>query len=71
MPRGKSAFSQSDITRALKGAQCAGTTVAGVEINRVGSAVKIRLILAAGAPVTPGSGENEWDVVLGDDHGSH
>jgi hypothetical protein len=74
MSRGPSALKQSDITKVLKGAQCADATVTGIEINRDGSAVKIRLTLAAdGTPVTPGSGENEWDVVLvpGDDHGAH
>jgi hypothetical protein len=54
------AFKQSDITRALKGAQAAGMAVDRVEIGNDG-----RIVLSTGLAASPeASNDNPWDKVL-------
>lgn len=63
MSRSPALFRQSDLTRALKGAQAAGLSVARVEVDASG-----KLVVVIGEPAKAAEGQptNEWDEVLGD-----
>jgi hypothetical protein len=59
MARGKLAFKQSDLTRAIRAALAAGLEIARIEIERDG-----RIVIVPGTS-TPAQPEyNEWDEVL-------
>jgi hypothetical protein len=57
----RTVFTQSDITRAVKGVLAAGEPVRGVEIGRDG-----KLVVLLGEPLEPqpAAPANEWDDVL-------
>lgn len=50
MPRGRVAFRQADLTRALRAAKAAGLEVSSIEINATGTIV---VMTAAGASPSP------------------
>lgn len=57
MARGPCAFTQSDVTRAVKGAKAAGLPVARVQIGKDGS-----ITIETGKPPEPDeTARNEWD----------
>jgi hypothetical protein len=57
MARGRLAFKQGDVTRALRGVSAAGQAVQRIEINREG-----KIVVFVGKPEErEGLGENEWD----------
>jgi hypothetical protein len=59
MSRGRQAFRQGDVTKAVKGAVNAGVTVKRVEI----SDGKIVVITSDPSPLPSETTGNEWDVV--------
>jgi hypothetical protein len=57
MPRSPCTFRQSELTRALKGAQAAGIEINRIEIDQDG-----RIIMLLGTPTAaPLEEPNEWD----------
>jgi hypothetical protein len=59
LPRRPCIFRQTDLTRALKGAQAAGIAIGRFEINKDG-----KIVVVAKKPESPRDGEderNEWD----------
>jgi hypothetical protein len=57
MSRGRQAFRQSDISRAMKAAQAAGAEVAAIEIDQDG-----RIKIVIGKPTDePAARPNPWD----------
>jgi hypothetical protein len=68
MPRGKSTFTQSDVSRAVKGVLKSGASVRRIDFNGEG----FKLILTpSSAPISPSPDANEWDEVLDDDDDAH
>lgn len=61
MPRGKQAFKQGDVTRAVKGAVNAGLDVQGVEVD--GDTGNIRVMVKKPDQPSPEEPVNEWDDV--------
>jgi hypothetical protein len=60
MARGRLAFKQTDVTRAIKAALAAGVQIARIEIDRGG-----RIVIVPGSPTLAAEPEyNEWDEVL-------
>jgi hypothetical protein len=57
MSRRAQPFTQTDVTRAAKGAVKAGLTVRRVEI------CEGKIVIIAGPPEEPPANENEWDGV--------
>lgn len=57
--RRPAAFTERDITRAIKGATKAGKDVSGARIERDGS---IQLIFGPAKPVPPSMEANPWDA---------
>ena len=55
----RSTFRQSDLTRALKGAEAAGVKIRRLEIDPDGRLV----LLVGGADAEVGQGRNPWDKV--------
>jgi hypothetical protein len=59
MARGRLAFRQGDVTRALRGVSAAGQAGQRIEINREG-----KIVVFVGKPEErEGLGENEWDKI--------
>jgi hypothetical protein len=56
------AFTQTDITKVLRGARSAGETVTRIEIDREG-----KIVALFGKAGQPANGRNEWDDVFDDD----
>jgi hypothetical protein len=57
----RAAFSQADVSRALKGVKAAGEPIRGVEIDPNGN---IRIVLGEPPPAAAAATGNEWDEVL-------
>jgi hypothetical protein len=61
MPRSKSAFRQTDVTRAVKGVRNAGVEIKLIEIDKIGRIVIVPVI---GGDEEAQQDRNEWDEVL-------
>jgi len=59
MPRGRLAFKQGDVTRALRAVSAAGQPVQRIEINREGKIV----VFVGKTEQQEGLGDNEWDKI--------
>jgi hypothetical protein len=58
--RGKRAFRETDVTRAVRAVKKAGVEIVRVEIENG------KIVVVTGRPATTDTTSNEWDEVYGD-----